>query len=130
LSGYPDNNVIFCGIGVPNVTCPENFRELGHHHRPIRLGFDVNNPDKIFIYNEDRIRKPLSLMMDGTITYVEKLKTDMAAAFSGTYYDTNNRGTRYWCWDLVVTRLMAKLEENKIVELDKTRLYRLQKTEY
>ncbi|MCP4703157.1 MAG: replication protein [candidate division Zixibacteria bacterium] len=129
-TGDSNNNVIYCGLGNPNFICPSNYRESAKKKRPVRLGFDFKNPDKIYLFNDEKIREPLSVLMDGTIESVEKLKSDMANIFAGTYFDTNHKGARYWCWDMVVTKLMAKLVENNVIEKDNTHLYRLQKTDY
>jgi len=119
------DEVIYCGLGHHNFVCPDNYRELASRRITVRFGFDYKNPDNVYLYKEENVREPLSVLMDGTIEYVDKLKGQLADVFAGTYYDTNNKGTRYWCWDIVVTQLMNKLVENNIIEKDKVQLYRL-----
>ncbi len=125
----PQNDAIYCGLGRHNFICPYNYRDLAEKKRPVRPGFDSKNRDKVYLYNEDNVREPLSFMMDGTIEHLENLKVEMAKNFAGTYYDTNYKGARYWCWDMVVTKLMKKLVDNHVIEKDDILLYRLQKTE-
>jgi len=129
-TGDPANDVIYCGFGQHNFNCPRHYHESSKKKRRIRFEFDSKNPDKIYLFNEDNVRKPLSILMDGTIEMAENLKTELDNIFAGTFYDTNNKGARYWCWDLVVTRLMKKLVDEKILEEDNIRLYRLQRVNF
>ena len=126
----PGSEVIYCGLGRHNIKCQPGSRELAKKNRRVRWEFDINNPDKIYLYNEDKVREPLSVLMDGTTEHVENLKNRMDNIFAGSFYDTNNKGARYWCWDLVVTELMKKFEDKNILKKDKTRLYRFQKVDF
>lgn len=129
-TGDPANDVIYCGFGQHNFNCPPGYRELGKKNKHVRFVFDSKNPDMIYLFNDDNVRKPLSILMDGTIDEVENLKKELDNILTGTYYDSNNKGARYWCWDLVVTRLMKKLVDEKIIEEDNIRLYRLQRVNF
>lgn len=124
----PNNIVIYFGFGQHNFQCYPGYREQAKQNKHVVFEFDINNPDKVYLYNPDNVVEPLSVLMDGTIEATTDLKAEMDDVFDGTFYDTNNKGARYWCWDIVVTRLMKKLENNNILEEDDIRLYRLQLT--
>lgn len=124
------NNIIYCGLGPHNFKCFPGYRELARKNKTVSWAFDYQNSDIVYLYNEDKIRKPMSILMDGTNEHIENLKVQMDNIFAGTFYDTNNKGARYWCWNLVVTRLMKKFEDENIFERDNTQLYRLQVVDF
>ncbi|HHI02494.1 MAG TPA: hypothetical protein ENL22_03110 [candidate division Zixibacteria bacterium] len=130
LAQGSDNKVIYCGLGQHNIKCRPGYRELAKKNKTVHWEFDIKNPDKVYLYNEDKVREPLSILMDGTIEHIESLKKQMENIFSDSFYDTNNKGARYWCWDLVVTRLIKRFEDENILDKDSPRLYRLQETDF
>lgn len=124
------NQIIYCGLGQHNFECQPAYRSVAKRGQKARWGFDNKRPDMVFIYNEDKIREPLSMLLDSTSEYVLELGSQLDKTLAGENYDKYKRGARYWCWDIVVTKLMNKFESDKIIKKEDLGIYRFQKVDF
>jgi len=123
----PKEEMFYCGMGEHNFKCPQNYQDKSRRKQREDWGFDGSRPDLIFIFNADKVREPLSLLLDGTPVLADKLSERMDDIFAGEEYDQFKRGAKYWCWDIVVTKLMRQLEAEKLIKMEDNGIYRFQK---
>lgn len=97
---------------------------------PVNLLFASGHPPLYFSYNEDKLRIPLSNLMDGTSEFIVRLKHEVGSAFYAKDMLRFIRGIRYWCWNLIVSDLMDRFEENGVLERENAGVYVFQKVDY
>ncbi|MBN2226075.1 MAG: hypothetical protein JW763_01795 [candidate division Zixibacteria bacterium] len=116
-----------CGIDTMPIICDSRFRELRKAGKYVNWSFNRQKPSIFHTYTEDKVRGPLSLLMDGTFPHIEGLRQavdDLAKSSGQSAYE---RGARLWCWSLVVTDVMRTLEKNGVVTIEGDGLYSMTK---
>jgi hypothetical protein len=122
------NEWFYCGTVSSVMPCDPGYE--GRLNAPINMLFGEDNPPLYFSYNEDKLRVPLSILMDGTSEHLNALKKRVDQTFGSANSDPLRRGTRYWCWNLVVTQLMDRFEKENILEKEGASIYVLQRVDY
>jgi len=115
------------GIGAMPILCDPRYRDLRERNKYVNWSFSREKPAVFHTYTDDKVRAPLSILMDGTVPTIEGLRQavdDLAASTGQTAY---GRGARLWCWSLVVTDVMNQLERDGIVVMEGDGLYSLTK---
>lgn len=121
------NEWFYCGRVSSVLPCDPNYE--GTRERPINLLFGEDNPPLYFSYSVDLLRVPLSILMDGTSEHLVKLKKQVDQTFGSTDDNMLRHGTRYWCWNLVVTQLLDRLESERVLDKEGVGIYVLQRVD-
>jgi hypothetical protein len=125
-----DQDKIYCGIGDYKVDCiPANYRERARRGLRVNWRFSHDKPALIFLYDAEKIRPPISVLMDGTMEHVDRLREKVHEIFGNGNYERFQHGIKYWCWDMVVTELVKRLEKDRLLEKEGDGIYTFQSIE-
>jgi predicted transcriptional regulator len=108
----------YCGATTPILKCGGR-----------KWAFEQDNSPIYYTYNEDKINLPLSILAEGVNDHITDLEKALFDNFPDDKDKDSFRGVRYWCWGLVIDKLMDKLVENKVLEIEGKGVFLFQKTE-
>ncbi|UCD17236.1 MAG: hypothetical protein JSV44_12420 [Candidatus Zixiibacteriota bacterium] len=117
-----------CGITAMPILCDPRYRELGTRNVYVNWSFVKSQAAIFYFYSENKVRGPLSILMDGAMPFVDGLKKIVDETFGSRGEDSGIRGARLWCWNLVVSKVMAQLEQKQILEREGLGLFSFTKT--
>ncbi len=120
-------DAVYCGYGYFGIRCPRNYQELKSENKYIRWIFSRESNELAFLFNSETLVAPAKSLLPGTAETVSTLLGNLEVSFAGMAFDKYQRGAKYWCWNIVVTRLLDKFEENGIMEKEGSGLYTFQK---
>jgi hypothetical protein len=120
-------DAIYCGYGYFEIRCPRNYKELKGQNKYVRWTFSRESNEIAFLFNSETLVTPAKSLLPGTAEPVNALLGILEESFAGAAFDKYQRGAKYWCWNIVVTRLLDKLVENGILEKEGSGLYNFQK---
>jgi|WetSurMetagenome_2_1015567.scaffolds.fasta_scaffold55495_3 hypothetical protein len=81
------------------------------------------NPMIYFTYNDAVTKEPLAILAGDAIGNIRNLKTKIEMELAGSKNARHIRGIRYWCWNLIVTEVIKKLETDKVLIREGSGLY-------
>jgi len=108
----------YCGAISPILKCGSK-----------KWAFEQDNSPIYYTYNEDKINLPLSILAEGVNDHITVLERALSDSFPNDKDKDSFKGVRYWCWNLVVDKLMSKLIENEVLKMDGKGIFLLQKTD-
>lgn len=118
---------IHCGTDPMPIICRTVNKDRKARGYTSQWSFVRSESPIFYAYTDEKVQKPVSMLIDGTIPYLEGLKNTLGEEFGSANEQKFIKGTRYWCWNLVVTKIMEKLEAEKLVEKEGFGYYSLQK---
>nr|MBN2276136.1 hypothetical protein [candidate division Zixibacteria bacterium] len=122
---YPDEDNgerFFCGKIDPGFKFEKDLQ--ARHYLSLNMVFNNSYPPVYYSYEDIIDQVPLSLLMNGVTDYAVKLKKEIDRIFPPADRDnTSMKGARLWCWDMVVTGVMNRLEENNILKPEGSGIY-------
>jgi hypothetical protein len=108
----------YCGFNIPEIRCNERGWTFKKEQAPT-----------YYIYDEEKIRMPLSILMDGSTEYTAELKRKLAEVFEKDQDRSYIHGARYWCWNVLVGDLMEKLEKTNVLAREGSGNFLMQEVE-
>ena len=118
---------LHCGLTKMPIICNQNYRDNYLQHKRVDWSFVRDSSAIFYTYTDEKVQKPVSMLMDGAIPYVDNLKKTVEKEFSGGDESRYLHGVKYWCWNLVVEKVMKRLEADGIAEPEGYGFYSLQK---
>jgi hypothetical protein len=92
--------------------------------------FGPDRQPMLYSYNPDKTEKPFESLAEGVTEIMNKMKADIDKLYPPVKDDEKNRGPRYWCWNVIVSDVIKKFEEEKIIEREGSGIYVFQKSVY
>ncbi len=125
----PDKNVyqLHCGTSAMPIICGQNYRDDFLKHKRVDWSFVRDSSAIFYTYTDEKVQKPVSMLMDGAIPYVDSLKKAVEKEFSSSDEGRYLRGVKYWCWNLVVDKVMKRIEADGVAAPEGFGFYSLQK---
>jgi hypothetical protein len=112
---------IYCGIVDRPFIIPPGTVNLERLPKGVNYGHD--STAMYYSYNRDKIVEPLSSLKMGIEKYIIDMQGKVDSFFPPKKTNRLMRGARYWCWSVIVGRLMDKLENEGLVEKVKNGIY-------
>ncbi len=113
----PNSKGFYCGASVPLLKCDER-----------SWAFEEKNAPIYYTFNKDKIRQPLSVLAHGVSKHITELEKVLTGNFPEDKDKAYFNGVRYWCWGLVVDKLMKKLVKNGLIEQEGNGTFLMQET--
>jgi hypothetical protein len=81
------------------------------------------NPMMYFTYEDEVIKDALGILAGDSPQIINKLKTRIETELAGSKNVSHLLGVRYWCWNLIVTEAIKKLEVDNVLAKEGSGLY-------
>jgi len=123
-----DGERFYTSIGEISLDCEpvgESYKEVAKYY----WNFPETDFPIIFSFDDAIDAGPLSILGKGCLESAESLKD----AINSIYLDGGNlrlaRGARYWCWNIVVSSVVDRLEKDGLIKKEGRGIYTFQKSQ-
>jgi hypothetical protein len=117
-----------CALTDIPVACQLRYKGKGDMRDIYDWSFSDMFPPILYSYNPGITTGVLSLLIEEKDRSIAELKTELTRQFALSPNGANMKAIRLWCWNVVVTDLMKKLELNKIITKEGNGFYIYQRT--
>ncbi len=108
----------YCGATSPILKCDGR-----------SWSFEKENSPIYYTFNKEKIREPLSILAEGVFEHITGLEKALVESFPEDKDKDYFKCVRYWCWGLVVDRLMGRLVGSGILEQEGNGTFLMQETD-
>jgi DNA-binding MarR family transcriptional regulator len=107
----------YCGARAPKLICDGS-----------TWAFEKENSPIYYTYNKSKTDPALTVLDRGMDPYLIDLENSLAKNFPSYKEMPRFKGARYWCWGLIVDKLMKRLIDNGYLEQEGNGTFLLQET--
>lgn len=100
---------------IPDLLCPENFRERTAAMPMGEWGYAVNRKPESFMFKASVIEPGLRRLGEGAIPLLMKADSSFNVLMTAQGVTAPTPADRYWFWNLLVTRTSQRLDKDKVV---------------
>lgn len=115
----PNSNGFYCGATEPKLICDGR-----------SWAFEKENSPIYYTYNPEKVKKPMTVLARGVYQHLTDLEKTLVENFPDVNEKSHFKGIRYWCWGLIVEKLMKRLLDTGYLEQEGNGTFLMQVTEF